>query len=162
MQEKRWQLYFFAGNGGSAATSSHFSQDLAEVGRKAGLNSFRTLSLTDNVPFLTAVGNDYGYVKVFSVQMAEVFNRDDVLVAISASGNSMNVIEAVKFAKKRGGITIGLVGFDGGRLGKMCDHVIHVISKKGEFGPVEDIHLILDHMITSFLTFALMDGGNRQ
>ena len=154
---QRGSTVFFAGNGGSAATASHFSQDLAEVGRKAKVRSFKTLSLTDNVPFITAVGNDYGYDKVFSIQLLELFNKGDILVAISASGNSPNVIEAVKYANENGGTTIGLVGFDGGRLSELCDHVIHVISNKGEYGPVEDIHLILNHMITSHLMLTLQN-----
>ena len=159
---QRGSTIFFAGNGGSAATASHFSQDLSEVGRKAKVRSFKTLSLTDNVPFITAVGNDYGYDKVFSIQLLELFNKGDILVAISASGNSPNVIEAVKFANEKSGITVGLVGFDGGRLSELCDHVIHVISNKGEYGPVEDIHLILNHMITSHLMLTLqMKEDNR-
>ena len=149
---------FFAGNGGSAATASHFAQDLSEVGRKANVTGFKTISLTDNVSFLTAVCNDYGYEKIFSIQLAELFCKGDVLVVISASGNSPNVIEAVKYAQENGGITIGLVGFDGGKLLKMCDYVVHVAADKGEYGPVEDIHMILDHMITSFLIFNLMNG----
>lgn len=154
---QRGSIVFFVGNGGSAATASHFSQDLAEVGRKAKVRSFKTLSLTDNVPFITAVGNDYGYDKVFSIQLLELFDKEDVLVAISASGNSPNVIEAVKYANENGGTTVGLVGFDGGRLSKLCDHVIHVISNKGEYGPVEDIHLIINHMITSHLMLTLQN-----
>jgi D-sedoheptulose 7-phosphate isomerase len=146
---------FFIGNGGSAATASHFAQDLAEVGRKASTKSFKTLSLTNNMPLITAVGNDYGYEKIFVIQMQEMFSKGDVLVAISASGNSPNVIEAVKYAKQNEGTTIGLVGFDGGELSELCDHVIHVVSNKGEYGPVEDIHMILNHMITSFLMFTL-------
>ncbi len=154
---QRGSTVFFVGNGGSAATASHFSQDLAEVGRKAKVRSFKTLSLADNVPFITAVGNDYGYDKVFSIQLLELFNKGDILVAISASGNSPNVIEAVKYANENGGTTIGLVGFDGGILSELCDHVIHVISNKGEYGPVEDIHLILNHMITSHLMLMLQN-----
>ncbi len=146
---------FFAGNGGSASTASHFALDLGEVGRKANVKSFKTTSLADNVSFLTAVGNDYGYEKIFSVQLAEMFGEGDVLVVISASGNSPNVLEAVKYAKKKGGITVGLVGFDGGTLLKLCDHIIHVKANLGEYGPVEDIHMILDHMITSLLVFKL-------
>jgi D-sedoheptulose 7-phosphate isomerase len=146
---------FFIGNGGSAATASHFSQDLAEVGRKAHVRSFKTLSLTDNVSFITAAGNDYGFKKIFSLQMAELFKKGDILVAISASGNSPNVIEAVKYAKKKGGITIGIIGFDGGKLSGLCDYIIHICTNKGEYGPVEDIHIILNHMITSFLMFNL-------
>lgn len=152
---RRSSMIFFIGNGGSAATASHFAQDLAEAGRKAKTKSFKTLSLTDNIPFITAAGNDYGYDKIFVVQLLELFKAGDVLVAISASGNSLNVIEAVKYAKEKGGTTIGLVGFDGGELLKLCDHAIHVKSQIGKYGPVEDIHLILSHMITSFLMLKL-------
>lgn len=144
---------FFVGNGGSAATASHFAQDLGEVGRKTGSPSFRTLSLTDNVSFITAMGNDYGYETIFTCQLSNLFRKGDVLVAISASGNSPNVIQAAEMARELGGITIGLVGFDGGELLKICNHVIHVGTNKGEYGPVEDIHLVLDHMITSYLTW---------
>ncbi|KHE94095.1 MAG: SIS domain-containing protein [Candidatus Scalindua rubra] len=147
---------YFAGNGGSAATASHFAQDLGEVGRKAGVHCFKTHSLTGSAALLTALGNDYGYDKLFSIQISELCSEGDVLVAISASGNSPNIIEAVKQAKEMGGITIGLVGFDGGKLLKMCDYVVRVKANKGEYGPVEDIHMILDHIITSFLTFRLM------
>jgi D-sedoheptulose 7-phosphate isomerase len=146
---------YFAGNGGSAATASHFAQDLGEVGRKANVKSFRTVSLADSVPLLTAIGNDYGYENIFSIQLSELFSKGDVLVVISASGNSPNVIDAVKQAKEMGGKTIGLVGFDGGELLEMCDYVIHAKAKKGEYGPVEDIHMIIDHMVTSFLAFKL-------
>jgi D-sedoheptulose 7-phosphate isomerase len=150
---KNEKKIFFAGNGGSASTASHFAQDLGEVGRKAGKKGFKTLSLTDNISLITAIGNDYGYGKIFTIQMAELFIEGDVLVAISASGNSPNIVNAVELAKKMGGGTVGLVGFDGGQLKNLCDHVIHVKSQKGEYGPVEDIHMILDHMITSYLIF---------
>jgi len=153
---EKGKTIYFAGNGGSAATASHFAQDLGGVGRKADVKSFKTISLTDNVTLLTAIGNDYGYENIFSIQLSELFSKGDVLVVISASGNSPNVIAAVKQAKEMGGDTIGLVGFDGGRLLEMCDHVIHVKTNKGEYGPVEDIHMILDHMVTSFLAFKLM------
>jgi len=150
---------FFAGNGGSAATSSHFAQDLAEVGRKVGLRGFKTLSLTDNVSAISAIGNDYGYEEIFTKQMAELFCRGDVLVSISASGNSPNVVKATKYAKELGGKTIALVGFDGGQMKSLCDHVIHVKSPAKEYGPVEDIHMVIDHMITSYLIFSMADGS---
>lgn len=155
------QTIFFAGNGGSAATASHFAQDLTEVGRKAAVRSFRTMSLTDNVPFITAVANDYGYEKIFAIQMSEFFKPGDVLVAISASGNSPNVLEAVKYARELQGLSIGLVGFDGGQLRSLCDHVVHVPTDKGEYGPVEDIHMILDHMITSYLIMRLSNEAEQ-
>lgn len=142
---------YFAGNGGSAATASHFAQDLCEVGRKAKCPTFKGIGLTDNTAFITAVGNDYGFEKIFTVQMQEVFQPDDVLVVISASGNSRNLVEAVKLANARGGVTIGLLGFDGGELLKICQHSIHIRTEKGEYGPVEDVHMVLDHLITSYL-----------
>lgn len=148
---------FFAGNGGSAATASHFAQDLGEVGRKADKDGFKTLSLTDNVSLISAIGNDYGYGKIFAIQMAELFGEGDVLVAISASGNSPNVLNAAKAAKELGGKTVGLTGFDGGKLKDLCDHVVHVESQRQEYGPVEDIHMVLDHMITSYLVFYLLN-----
>lgn len=148
---------FFAGNGGSAATASHFSQDLGEVGRKAGTKSFRAISLNDSVPFMTALGNDYGYERIFSGQIENLFRKGDVLVVISASGNSPNVIEAVKEAKRKGGTTIGLVGFDGGKLSKLCDHIVHVPTEKGKYGPVEDMHLLIGHMATTYLIDRGMD-----
>lgn len=148
---------FFAGNGGSASTASHFAQDLGEVGRKSNKPGFRTLSLTDNISLLSAIGNDYGFEKIFSIQLSELFSPGDVLVAISASGNSPNVVNAVEFAKKAGGKTIGIVGFDGGKMKDICDHVIHVKTNAGEYGPAEDVHMIMDHLITSYLILKLSD-----
>ena len=146
---------YFAGNGGSAATASHFAQDMNEIGRKIRGNGFRTQSINDSVAALTAISNDYSYDNVFSMQIQYNFDEGDVLVVISASGNSPNVINAVNLANEKGGTTIGLVGFDGGRLAQICDHTVHIQSKKGEYGPVEDIHLVLDHMIVSYLTMEL-------
>ena len=146
---------YFAGNGGSAATASHFAQDIGEIGRKIQGKGFRTQSINDNVSALTAISNDYGYDHVFSMQIQYHFDPGDVLVVISASGNSPNIIKAVELVKEKGGRTIALVGFDGGRLAQMCDQVVHIKSKKGEYGPVEDIHLILNHMIVSYLMMEL-------
>ena len=146
---------YFAGNGGSAATASHFAQDMSEIGRKIRGKGFKTQSINDHVSALTAISNDYGYDHVFSMQIQYHFDPGDVLVVISASGNSPNIIKAVELAKEKGGRTIALVGFDGGRLAQVCDQVIHIKSKKGEYGPVEDIHLILNHMIVSYLMMEL-------
>lgn len=147
---------YFAGNGGSASTASHFAQDMGEIGRKIRGKGFRTQSINDNVSALTAISNDYSYDNVFSLQIEYNFDSGDVLIVISASGNSPNVIKAVNLAKEKGGVTVGLVGFeDGGRLAQICDHIVHIKSKKGEYGPVEDIHLILNHMIVSYLMLEL-------
>ena len=148
---QRSSTIFFAGNGGSAATASHFAQDLAEAGRKSRGPIFKTISLTDNISGITALANDYGYNTIFEKQMEGLFKKGDVLVAISASGNSSNIIRAAEYAEKTGGIVVGLVGFDGGRLAKICTHALNIKTERGEYGPVEDLHLVLDHMITSYI-----------
>ncbi len=153
------KMIYFAGNGGSATTASHFAQDLSEVGRKIKGKGFRARSINDNISILTAISNDYSYNDVFSLQIQQSFDPGDILVVISASGNSPNVIKAVELAKAKKGVTVGLVGFDGGQLAKICDHVVHIQSKKGEYGPVEDIHLILNHMIVSYLMMELKQGN---
>lgn len=143
---------FFAGNGGSAATASHFAHDLAKTGRNSGKSGFKTFSLTDSVPFITSLANDQGYDAIFTGQMADLFRKNDILVLISASGNSPNLIRAAEYAKELGGITIGLVGFNGGKLLKSCDYALHIKTNQGEYGPAEDMHMVLDHMITTYLS----------
>ena len=159
---KNGNSIYFIGNGGSASTASHFAQDLAEVGRKVGVKLFKSISLTDNISAITASANDHGYDKVFSFQMQGTFKKNDILVAISASGNSPNILEAVKFAKEKGGIVVGFVGFDGGRLKEMSHYNLHVRAIKGEYGPVEDIHLIFDHLITSYLYYKLREEVDKE
>jgi D-sedoheptulose 7-phosphate isomerase len=144
---------FFVGNGGSAATCSHFANDLVKACRTAGKPGFRAVSLTDNVSLMTAIANDDGYENVFTGQMRDLFRKGDVLVAISASGNSPNIVAAARLARELGGEVIGVVGFDGGELRRLSDYSIHVVSEKGEYGPVEDVHMILDHLVTSYLAF---------
>lgn len=143
---------FFVGNGGSAATASHMANDFG-IGTRTGDDSppFRALALTDNVAALTAIANDNGYHNLFVFQLRIHYRPGDRLVAISASGDSPNVIAAAEWVKKRGGKVIGLVGFDGGKLQDLCDLIIHVKTPKGEYGPVEDIHMILDHLVYSWL-----------
>lgn len=159
---KSGQTIFLAGNGGSAATASHFALDLAQCCPPEAENRFRAVSLTDNAPWLTALANDIGYEEVFTGQIKNLLRKNDLLVVISASGNSPNVVAAVRLTKELGGVTVGVVGFDGGELAQICDHVIHVRSHKGEYGPVEDIHLVLDHMITSYLRMSLSQLREKQ
>lgn len=144
---------YFVGNGGSAATASHFATDLGKGTRAPGQPGFRAISLCDNVALMTALANDEGYDRIFVGQMTDVFGARDVLVAISTSGNSPNVLEAARFARARGGVVVSLVGFDGGQLPALSDVTVHVRSEKGEYGPVEDLHLILDHIVTLFLAY---------
>jgi D-sedoheptulose 7-phosphate isomerase len=138
---------FFLGNGGSAATASHWVNDLT---RWRG-RPFRALSLTENVAVLTAIANDYGYQHVFTHQLENLLGPGDVVVAISASGNSQNVVSAIEYANANGAITVALTGFDGGRLTQIAQVVVHAPTVAGEYGPAEDVHLILDHLVTSYL-----------
>lgn len=138
---------FFLGNGGSAATASHWVNDLT---RWRG-RPFRALSLTENVALLTAVANDYGYEHVFRQQLENLMGPGDMVVAISASGNSPNVVEAIEYANANGAVTVGLTGFDGGRLREIAQVVVHAPTNPGEYGPAEDVHMILDHLVTSYL-----------
>jgi D-sedoheptulose 7-phosphate isomerase len=143
---------FIVGNGGSAATASHMANDFG-VGTRAAVGGrpFRVLALTDNVATMTAIGNDEGYEHLFVSQLRIHYRQGDRLVAISASGNSPNVVAAAEWVKGQGGRVIGLTGFDGGTLKPLCDIAIHAETPKGEYGPVEDVHMILDHLIYTWL-----------
>lgn len=152
---------FVLGNGGSAATASHMAQDLAFGTRVSG-RRLRALSLADNVPFLTASANDIDYASVFEEQLRSALRPGDVVIAISASGNSPNVVRGIQFAKRQGALTVGLVGFDGGQLSELCDIVLHAQSEKGDYGPVEDLHLVLDHLIVGYLNARAAAGGTAQ
>lgn len=143
------QIFFF-GNGGSAATASHFANDIC-AGPNCWDNPYRAISLTDNVALMTAIANDHGYEKVFLLQLKALLKPADLVVGISASGNSANVLNAIDYANKNGAKTIGLTGFDGGQLAKLAHINIHVPTEKGEYGPVEDIHMIVDHLVGSYL-----------
>lgn len=141
---------FFLGNGGSAATSSHFANDIA-VGTRSTRKPFRVVSLTDNVAVMTAIANDYSYDDIFLIQLKYQMRKGDIVVGISASGNSPNVLKAIEYANAEGAHTVGLTGFDGGRLRQLVQTSIHVQTGKGEYGPVEDAHMVLDHLIGGFL-----------
>jgi D-sedoheptulose 7-phosphate isomerase len=142
---------FFIGNGGSAATASHFANDIAIGTRTGDVKPFRAVSLTDNAVVMTALANDEGYGRIFVDQLKVQMREGDSLVAISASGNSPNLIEAVDYAKSRKAAVVGLTGFDGGALREKSDFSLHLSTAKGEYGPVEDMHMIFDHLIGSYL-----------
>jgi D-sedoheptulose 7-phosphate isomerase len=148
---RRRALIAIAGNGGSASTASHMATDLVKATKVDGRPAVRALSLADNVALLTALANDDGYEVGFERQVEAIFRPGDVLVLISASGNSPNVVNAAQEAQALGGKAIALVGFDGGKLAEICDLVVHARSERGEYGPVEDVHLVLNHMITGCL-----------
>lgn len=138
---------FFFGNGGSAATASHFCEDLGKgtlSGPGAG-RRIKAISLTDNTPYITAWANDEGYEVVFEQQLANLAEPGDLTVAISGSGNSLNVLKATDYANRNDLFTIGMTGYDGGRLGKMVKLHIHVPSF--DMGLVEGVHLLLVHYV---------------
>lgn len=146
IQEKK---IFVMGNGGSASTANHMVCDLAKNTRKPGWPAVKIIGLADNMAILSALANDEGYENVFSQQLANLVEPDDVVIAISASGNSRNVLNAVQVAKNAKAKTIGFTGFNGGKLGEMVDIQLHVPSDCIEH--VEDIHLMLEHLITQSL-----------
>jgi D-sedoheptulose 7-phosphate isomerase len=146
---------FFIGNGGSAATCSHFSEDLSLGAFIDKKKPFKTISLVDNTSYITALGNDIGYGDVFTGQLRCLLNRGDVVVGISASGNSPNIVNALRYANSHGGVTVGIIGFDGGKMKEICQHYIQIETKKGVYGPVEDLHLILVHIISTYLMYKI-------
>jgi len=141
---------FLAGNGGSAATASHMANDFGIGLHSAGSTAIRAVALTDNVPVMTAISNDVRYRNVFEDQLKVLYQTGDRLLAISASGNSPNLIAAAEWVKSKGGRVIGLVGFDGGALKGLCDVAVHVRTPGGEYGPVEDAHMVLNHLVVTW------------
>tara|TARA_X000000950_G_C13906912_1_gene657269 strand:+ start:1437 stop:2033 length:597 start_codon:yes stop_codon:yes gene_type:complete len=146
---RKKRTLFVIGNGGGASTSTTVANDLGfDLQKKTKTkNHLRVHSLTDNNSLLTAISNDTGYENVFVGQLNLYFKRGDCLLIFSASGNSKNLIRAANFVKKKNGKVIGILGFDGGKLKNLCDICIHIPTEKGEYGPVEDIQLILNHML---------------
>ncbi len=144
---------FFFGNGGSASTASHFVIDIAKSTRKdlsvPARKRFRCVALNDNVPGITAWANDAEYARIFVEPLENLAVRGDVAVAISGSGNSPNVLAAVKAAREIGVTTIGLTGMGGGKLKELVD--VPVIVPSGSMQHTEDVHLILLHLLTAYL-----------
>lgn len=155
---ERGATIFFIGNGGSAATASHFANDLA-IGTNSYDKPFRAVSLTDNQAVITALGNDFGYDEVFLRQLRLLGRPGDVLVGISASGNSPNLIKAFEYAGTAGIRTVAITAFDGGRMKAMAEEGIHVPTAPKEYGPAEDAHMVLDHLVGAYLMRAIQPGG---
>ena len=139
---------FIMGNGGSASTASHFACDLGKGTICEGKPRFRVVSLNDNMPLITALSNDFGYERVFIEQLMNLVNRGDLVISITGSGNSPNILKAVEYAKKQGAKTIGLIGFGGGKLQEIVDE--HITVSNTNYGQVEDIHLILAHALSQY------------
>jgi D-sedoheptulose 7-phosphate isomerase len=135
---------FIMGNGGSAATASHFACDFNKGLSYRREKKYKFICLNDNLPVLTAYANDVGYEAVFVEQLKNFLRAGDLVIGISGSGNSANVINAVEFANAQGAVTVALTGYDGGRLRRVAQHCVHVDVKDMQL--VEDIHMVLDHM----------------
>ena len=142
---------YVAGNGGSAATASHLANDLGKGTKASGGAFVRVMCLSDNVSWLTALANDEGYERVFSGQLENFAGPGDVFLAISASGSSENLIDAAELARRRGVITVALLGFDGGRLKDRVDEYLWLPTEQGEYGLVETGHSVLCDILTTCL-----------
>jgi len=140
---------FIMGNGASASTASHFVCDLSKNTRHEGWPRYKVIGLSDNMAVFSAYANDEGYENVFCEQLANLLLPEDIVIAISASGNSRNVVNAIQYAKNQNAFTIGFTGFDGGILGTLADINLHINSNIIEH--VEDLHLVLEHMIIKSL-----------
>lgn len=136
---------FVCGNGGSASTASHFACDMVKGASFDRPARFRIMALTDSLPTLTAYSNDVGYGCVFAEQLKNFAQPGDVVMAISGSGNSPNVLKAVEYGNAIGCRTIALTGRDGGKLGPAAELNIQVAHP--HMGRIEDVHMIVTHMI---------------
>jgi D-sedoheptulose 7-phosphate isomerase len=142
------RVVYIAGNGGSASTASHFATDIG-IGSLNRANPVRSVSLCDNTAAITAIANDMDYSSIFAQQLKLLGKQGDLLIVISASGNSDNLIKAVEVASALGMESHSLTGFDGGKLKQLTlGRNIHVETPKGAYGLVEDAHLAICHVIT--------------
>lgn len=147
---ERGSTVYIAGNGGSATTASHMVTDLM-FGRGLPEPGLRVIGLADNQAVITATANDVSYDEVFARQLRRLARTGDILILVSASGNSPNVLRAAEVARELDVTVIGLTGFDGGRLAEVSDVSVHVPSPLDAYGPVEDVHLIVNHMLVAAL-----------
>ncbi len=140
---------FLLGNGGSSSTAAHFVTDLAKVASRGEGPKIRALGLTDNVPSVTAIANDVDYAHIFADQLKVYGGPGDVVIAISGSGNSPNVLEGVRVAQSLGMRSIGLTGIGGGKLKGMVD--VPIVVPSDSMQHVEDVHVALLHLVTAYL-----------
>jgi D-sedoheptulose 7-phosphate isomerase len=146
---------YIMGNGGSAATASHMANDLSKGTFVPGAPRFKAISLSDNIPLMTAWANDKDYASVFYEQLLPLVQRGDVVIGISGSGNSENVLRAIRLAREKGATTIGFTGYNGGKLAYLVD--VNVLASGAEMEMAEDIHMVLDHLVCSTLRSLLKE-----
>lgn len=143
---------FFIANGGSGAVASHWVNDLGPNSVVDGQPGFRAIALTDNPFSITAVGNDASFDEIFSIQLKAAMRPGDVVVAMSVSGNSPNLVRGLEYAKENGGYAVACTGMSGGKLREIADLAIHTESSTDEYGPIEDMFSVFMHIVTGFLT----------
>lgn len=142
---------YVAGNGGSSSTASHFVNDLIKATINKDKNLIKAISLTDNVPLLTAVSNDINYSDIFRFPLESLSSEGDMLIVISASGNSKNLINAVDYCNQNNIYTVGLLGFDGGALNKKVNLSNLIQTEPNKYELVENMHMVICHLISSYL-----------
>jgi D-sedoheptulose 7-phosphate isomerase len=147
--QERGGIVYFIGNGGSASIASHFANDFL-AGLRSRVN-FKAISLCDNQSLITAIANDYGFEYIFSHQITNIVNSGDLVMGLSVSGNSKNIIMGLNEAKRRGAKTISISSFGGGKVKEIADTALLIPALHGEYGPAEDVFMILDHLISSYL-----------
>lgn len=146
---RRGQHVFVMGNGGSAATATHFACDLQKTISLQKEIPFKVMSLTDNVAIMTAWANDFDYDEMFDRQLSVWVKPGDVVVAISGSGNSPNVVRAAEKAKENGAVTVAMTGFRGGKLGEIANHNLLVKSEDMQY--IEDMHMMFCHLLFRYI-----------
>ncbi|MDR7540382.1 MAG: SIS domain-containing protein [Armatimonadota bacterium] len=154
---RQGRTIFIAGNGGSSSTASHLANDLNKGAAVPGWPRFRAIALTDNVPLITAWANDTSYDRIFVEQMANFLRPGDVFVAISGSGNSANIVAALRWARKAGAVTVGLTGGDGGELQGLAD--VSVVVPTDVMEQIEDMHLVIAHALCTSLRARIRNGA---
>lgn len=143
------RFVWVCGNGGSSSIASHIGCDFGKTAARPGAKALKAVSLADNVAFITAAANDLSFDKIFSRQLENVVAKGDVVLLVSGSGNSKNLLEAAKLARKKGAKVFSLLGFDGGRL-KALSHD-HLLVPSDQYGVIEDMHQSIAHILTFYL-----------
>lgn len=154
---QRESTIYICGNGGSAGTANHMVNDFSKGSSSEGKRRLRVLGLSDNMSLLTAYANDCGYETIFAEQLKNLWKAGDVLIAISASGNSPNIVKAAEFVRKNDGQVIALVGFSGGKLLELSHHAFHF--KSFNYGVCEDAQLMFSHLASQYMYQYILNKG---